>query len=137
MEYGWSWEMVTFGPMFHWNFGDWKHGEGFQKNDITISLEGAYWVEPNTSLGRGIDFGVEFELAPKSGHGKCHLYSEAEVGLLLGASFGPVLELSEGKPPKLGFQGSQWGALGLGIDIRECYMMEGTFSMAPGLFFKI
>ena len=79
----------------------------------------------------GFDVGIEFE------QGKIRLYSEAQYGLIGGASAGPVLQYSfSDKKICTGFQTSVWLSFFLGGEIRGRFMQDGIY-YSPGVFVKL
>lgn len=117
----------TFGPMLHFNFG--KKWDG-----ISLGFEVSRWTEIDPDAEDdpmlGWDIGVEFQRE------KSRIYSEVQYGFYAGASTGLYMELHESRPPDFGVQGSLWGALGVGADLRARIGTSGaTFS--PGLFAKV
>ena len=116
-------QFVFFGPMLHYNIGV------KTKNHFSFGLEASLWGKSTTPLSvTSIDCGVEFE------RDKVRLYSELQVGLLVGASIGYVQEFYDGES-KGGIQGSIWGAFFGGVDMRYRYV-GGFHYFAPGLFLK-
>ncbi len=114
---------VFVGPMLHYNIGN-------KENKFSFGLEASYWIQPHTSnTSFGADFGIEREFGTK----KNRIYSEAQIGYILGASLGPVLEI-QNKKSTLGIQGSAWCTLGVGIDLRLRSTDSNYF--APGIMLK-
>ena len=115
------------GPSFHFNFD--KGG----KMKFSGGLEFSGWFVKNGggSGGPGFDVGIEFE------QGKIRLYSEAQYGLIGGASAGPVLQYSfSDKKICTGFQTSVWLSFFLGGEIRGRFMQDGIY-FSPGVFVKL
>ena len=115
------------GPSFHFNF------EKGGKMKFSGGLEFSGWFVDNVrgpgSLG--FDVGIEFE------QGKIRLYSEAQYGLIGGASAGPVLQYSfSDKKICTGFQTSVWLSFFLGGEIRGRFMQDGIY-FSPGVFVKL
>lgn len=115
------------GPSFHFNF------EKGGKMKFSGGLEFSGWFVKNGG-GHGcpgFDVGIEFE------QGKIRLYSEAQYGLIGGASAGPVLQYSfSDKKICTGFQTSVWLSFFLGGEIRGRFMQDGIY-FSPGLFVKL
>jgi hypothetical protein len=121
----------NIGPMVHYEFGGKASG-------FTFGVETSYWWESPDNLPYGVDAGVEF--APSG----IRLYSEAQVGPLIGASVGPYVEFpyasmrdADGtKPrPRLGIQGSAWLWYLAAVDLR--FRWDGEHAaIAPGAFAK-
>jgi hypothetical protein len=128
------------GPMGHWNLGN------FEIKSFSWGVEASYWLyqrdasadgflrnSPSEEVpGYGLALG--FDLEPES----LRLYAEPEIGwVFVGASFGPVMEISrgEGGGSRLGLQGSAWLAALVGFDFRYRYM-DGTHTQAIGTFAK-
>ena len=114
--------IVFVGPKFNFNFGNGQHR-------FSGGLEASAWTFSNTSIPFGADFGFEFE------RDRCRIYSEIQAGAILGLSAGPVLELTR-DTQTLGFQGSAWAAIFLGVDMRY-RRINATNYFAPGIFFKV
>ena len=113
--------LVFVGPKFNFNFGNGQHR-------FSGGLEASAWTFSNTSIPFGADFGLEFERE------RCRIYSELQAGAILGVSVGPVLELTK-ETHAIGFQGSAWAAIFLGVDMRY-RRINATNYFAPGIFFK-
>jgi hypothetical protein len=113
--------IVFVGPKFNFNFGNGQHR-------FSGGLEASAWTFNNENIPFGADFGFEFE------RDRCRIYSELQAGAILGLSAGPVLELTR-DTQTLGFQGSVWGAIFLGLDMRY-RRINATNYFAPGIFFK-
>ena len=114
--------IVLVGPKFNFNFGNSQHR-------FSGGLEVSAWTFSNTNIPFGADFGFEFE------RDRCRIYSEIQAGAFLGLSAGPVLELTR-DTHTLGFQGSAWAAIFLGVDMRY-RRINATNYFAPGIFFKV
>lgn len=114
--------IVFVGPKFNFNFGNGQHR-------FSGGLEVSAWTFSNTSIPFGADFGFEFE------RDRCRIYSEIQAGAILGLSAGPVLELTR-DTQTLGFQGSAWAAIFLGVDMRYRHINTTNY-FAPGIFFKV
>jgi hypothetical protein len=115
------------GPSFHFNF------EKGGKMKFSGGLEFSGWFVKNKGGpgGPGFDVGIEFE------QGKIRLYSEAQYGLIVGASAGPVLQYSfSDKKICTGFQTSVWLSFFLGGEIRGRFMQDGIY-YSPGVFVKL
>ena len=115
------------GPSFHFNF------EKGGKMKFSGGLEFSGWFVKNKGGlgGPGFDVGIEFE------QGKIRLYSEAQYGLIGGASAGPVLQYSfSDKKICTGFQTSVWLSFFLGGEIRGRFMQDGIY-FSPGVFVKL
>jgi hypothetical protein len=120
---------VSFGPMWHWNFGG---------GDVKFSwaFEIAYWqTYGNPRIKQihlhGIDAGIEFQGDIR------RIYGEYQNGyILFGGSFGPVIELNDTRP-KYGIQGGAWGAMFAGTDLRIRKLGESRLVVALGTFAKI
>ena len=113
--------LVFVGPKFNFNFGNSQHR-------FSGGLEASVWTYNNNSIPFGADFGFEFE------RDRCRIYSELQAGAILGVSAGPVLELTK-ETHAIGFQGSAWAAIFLGVDMRY-RRINATNYFAPGIFFK-
>ena len=113
--------LVFVGPKFNFNFGNGQHR-------FSGGLEASVWTYNNNSIPFGADFGFEFE------RDRCRIYSELQAGAILGVSAGPVLELTK-ETHAIGFQGSAWAAIFLGVDMRY-RRINATNYFAPGIFFK-
>ncbi len=113
--------LVFVGPKFNFNFGNGQHR-------FSGGLEASAWTLNNNSIPFGADFGFEFE------RDRCRIYSELQAGAILGVSVGPVLELTK-ETHAIGFQGSAWAAIFLGVDMRY-RRINATNYFAPGIFFK-
>ena len=113
--------IVFVGPKFNFNFGNGQHR-------FSGGLEASAWTYNNNSIPFGADFGFEFE------RDRCRIYSELQAGAILGVSAGPVLELTR-ETKTLGFQGSAWAAIFLGVDMRY-RRINATNYFSPGIFFK-
>lgn len=120
---------LSIGPMFHWNFGG-------DKDKFSWALETAYWQTVgnpqygNTHL-HGFDVGIEFQANTK------RIYCEYQRGeIIYGGSFGPVLEFNE-QGSYFGLQGSAWGSLLAGVDLRLRYTSNHGIVFAPGTFVKL
>ena len=113
--------LVFVGPKFNFNFGNGQHR-------FSGGLEASAWTFNNNSIPFGADFGFEFE------RDRCRIYSELQAGAILGVSAGPVLELTK-ETHAIGFQGSAWAAIFLGVDMRY-RRINATNYFAPGIFFK-
>jgi hypothetical protein len=113
--------LVFIGPKFNFNFGNGQHR-------FSGGLEASAWTYNNNSIPFGADFGFEFE------RDRCRIYSELQAGAILGVSAGPVLELTK-ETHVIGFQGSAWAAIFLGVDMRY-RRINATNYFAPGIFFK-
>jgi hypothetical protein len=126
--------ILTAGPMVHWNFGP-------NGGNPSLALEVACWRV--TSSGAegwelpdapawGGDLGIEFERG-----GKRRLYSEVQTGIgFAGVSAGPVLEIAPGNGKAWGVQGSAWGNLLIGGDLRW-RRMDGATTFTPGIYAKL
>ena len=114
--------LVFVGPKFNFNFGNGQHR-------FSGGLEASVWTYNNNSIPFGADFGFEFE------RDRCRIYSELQAGAILGLSAGPVLELTK-ETHAIGFQGSAWAAIFLGVDMRY-RRINATNYFAPGIFFKV
>lgn len=114
--------LVFVGPKFNFNFGNGQHR-------FSGGLEASAWTFSNNSIPFGADFGFEFE------RDRLRVYSELQAGALLGLSAGPVLEFTR-ESHAIGFQGSAWAALFLGVDMRY-RRINATNYFAPGIFFKV
>lgn len=117
---------LTVGPMLHWNFGG---GEVL----FSWGAEVAYWqtfVDRSQHL-HGVDVGIEFEGRTR------RLYAEYQYGgMVYGGSVGPLVEFSSNQT-KFGLQGSVWGSLFMGGDLRIRHVFDRGQIVSPGLFLKL
>ncbi|OGS36686.1 MAG: hypothetical protein A2293_13360 [Elusimicrobia bacterium RIFOXYB2_FULL_49_7] len=106
--------------MLHWNFG-------LSKVSFSLGVEASYWNY--YSFPKSIDFGIDFEKSA------IRVYSELQTGLIFfGLSAGLVSEFKENNV-SFGFQGSTWGNLYGGLDLRYRRINEVNF-ICPGLYAK-
>ncbi|MDB5103133.1 MAG: hypothetical protein JWP91_822 [Fibrobacteres bacterium] len=131
---------ITYGPMFHWNFGN----DEFKS--FSYGFEIAYWnyskekqhdgwfdnVPDIKRPGYGMDLGIDMNLK------SIRLYAEPQVGwIFAGLALGPVAEFSrEGSPARLGVQGSGWLNALAGFDFRY-RRLGGENTQAVGMYGKL
>lgn len=120
--------LLTFGPMWHLNFGN-------EKIKLSWGFELAYWQTfGNPGYGsshlHGVDVGIEFEGDTRRIYGE---YQNGEI--IYGGSIGPVIEVNDGVY-NYGIQGSIWGAVFAGVDMRMRYLQNIGLLFAPGIFVK-
>lgn len=120
---------ISIGPMLHWNFGG-------EKQIFSWAVEAAYWQTAGTPRYgnrylHGVDFGIEFQGQSK------RIYCEYQRGeIIYGGSVGPVMEWNE-SGSHFGVQGSVWGAMLAGVDLRLRYTSNHGMVFAPGAFLKL
>jgi hypothetical protein len=114
--------MVLVGPKLNINIS---------KTDRCLSggLEVSTWSGSMKDGLGGTAFGFEFE------KGRFRVYADLQAGYIIGFSVGPVVEISSEKT-KLGFQGSMWGVLLLGGELKY-RRINSTNYFAPGFLLKI
>src|SRR4051812_35401545 len=89
---------ITFGPMFHFNFGNgpWTFSGGFEMAYWNYPLgsplsDGGKPVPDDGEPGYSIDAGIDLERT------KTRIYCEPQIGeVIAGLSLGPVLEWKDG-----------------------------------------
>ena len=114
------------GPMLHYNIGS------KEKNHFSFAVEASLWSKGpyyNYFDAKSIDLGFEFEGE------KVRVYSELQCGFVIGTSLGYVQEYYKGLS-KGGFQGSVWGAVFGGLDLRYRYINDIHY-FSPGTFIKL
>jgi len=118
---------IFIGPTFHWNLSN---------SQFSWGVEASYWNFNNSMFNfsnlNGFDIGFE------KSERKFRIYSEYQLGLkgILGLSAGIIEEFSRFEKPKTGIQGSIWGSIFLGGDLRYRYFIDDHY-FNPGLFLKI
>jgi hypothetical protein len=128
--------LPTFGPAIHYNIGS-------KQNYFSFSFEFSVWkfkkseswdlFFPDSISGpyNGINIGFEYSRLYK------RIYSEVQMAApFFGLSLGPVAEKAGKKDFGFGIQGSAWGCIIGGIDLRYRYVNQKN-SFCPGIMLKI
>jgi hypothetical protein len=114
--------LVLIGPKFNFNISK-------TEKRFSGGLEFSTWSGNVKDGLSGTAFGVEFE------KDRLRIYADLQTGYILGISAGPVVEISREKT-KLGFQGSLWGVLLVGGELKY-RRINSTNYFAPGFLLKI
>lgn len=115
-------DVISVGPMLHFNFGD-------QKPRVSWGIEAAaWWYEDNFPVSAS--FGYERK------HGGNVLYLQGQTGVgLAGLAAGPYLEFRKDDTAMLGLQTDYWLNYFAGVNYRVRYSGEGN-QKALGLYLK-